>query len=234
VAAAIVILLRLKLVLEAALVPRWRVRAGGQLPQVQVRRKKENKDYKSSEWWRLYDNTTNAADAYAALTSMMNLLLLKQLAAISFTITLIFGDILELFHKLVEYARTWFPENPDAIGVFVPLELLVLGVLKVLGRGLDFHELELGSRVSRSTHHQFFHKFVAKLVLELKDSTIVQPQAASDEAMKAATVPYILLGFHGCAGSMDCVHTHVRFMRHPSYSALILIFCCSGTRYLWS
>lgn len=73
------------------------------------------------------------------------------------------GDILELFHKLVEYARTWFPENPDAlgiaisrrflqnkepffvrVGVFVPLELLVLGVLKVLGRGLDFHELELG------------------------------------------------------------------------------------------
>lgn len=89
VAVAIVLLLRLKLALEAALVRRRRVPAGGQLPQVQARRKKEKKDYKGSEWWRLYESTTKAADAYAAYDINDEL---RQLAAISFTITLIFGN----------------------------------------------------------------------------------------------------------------------------------------------
>lgn len=47
-------------------------------------------------------------------------------------------------------------------GKSIPRELLVMGVLKVLGKGLDFEELETGSFVSKSSHHSFFHKFLEK------------------------------------------------------------------------
>lgn len=58
----------------------------------------------------------------------------------------------------------WFPEYDkcDAVGNLpLPVELLVLGCLRYLGRGWTFDDLEESTGISEESHRLFFHKFVA-------------------------------------------------------------------------
>ena len=41
-----------------------------------------------------------------------------------------------------------------------PLEFLILGALRNLGRGVTFDDLEDGSDISEEVHRVFFHKFI--------------------------------------------------------------------------
>jgi hypothetical protein len=73
---------------------------------------------------------------------------------------------LEQFRELIQIIRTenWFPmyEKPDATGrLGVPLELLVLGALRYLGRGWTFDDIEESTSISEETHRVFFRRFVA-------------------------------------------------------------------------
>jgi hypothetical protein len=68
------------------------------------------------------------------------------------------------FRWLVETARVegWFPhhEQEDATGRRgVPLDLLILGSLRYLGRGWTFDDLEEATGISEETHRAFFHSF---------------------------------------------------------------------------
>ena len=42
-----------------------------------------------------------------------------------------------------------------------PIELLLLGSLRYLGRGITFDDVEESTFISRHDHRDFFHRFVA-------------------------------------------------------------------------
>ncbi|CAB9530288.1 unknown protein [Seminavis robusta] len=55
--------------------------------------------------------------------------------------------------------RRW--RSKDAVGIASsPIELLTLGVLRYLGRGLTFDDLEEMTAIHEETHRQFFHTFI--------------------------------------------------------------------------
>ncbi|CAB9517408.1 Plant transposon protein [Seminavis robusta] len=67
--------------------------------------------------------------------------------------------------KLVEacsasdYFKRWM--SKDAVGnITSPIELMVLGALRYLGRGLTFDDLEEYTAINEETHRQFFHAFI--------------------------------------------------------------------------
>ena len=60
-------------------------------------------------------------------------------------------------------SENWFPhaEAVNAIGqIGIPLEILVLGSLRYIGRGWTFDDLEESTGVHEETHRKFFHVFV--------------------------------------------------------------------------
>lgn len=60
----------------------------------------------------------------------------------------------------------WFPhaEKKDAVGRDgSPLELLILGALRYLGRGWSFDDLEEATGISQEVHRRFFHLFIEVL-----------------------------------------------------------------------
>ena len=67
-----------------------------------------------------------------------------------------------VFVRLVALTRekNWFTERPDASGRRgAPLELKILGVLRVLGRGYCFDGIEELSFISAECNRMFFHSF---------------------------------------------------------------------------
>ena len=112
-----------------------------------------------------------------------------------------------LFRYLLTIAREnkWFPEatNPKRAKLYVPLELKILGALRVLGRGSVFDDIAEITFASESLHEEFFHQFCCKIVT-LYDQFVYAPRT-SVELARVESV-YRQMGFPGCVGSIDCVH----------------------------
>ena len=101
----------------------------------------------------------------------------------------------------------WFPRwmNKDAAGKDAkPLQLLILGALRYLGRGLTFDDLEECTAISEELHRQFFHVFihVGSTILYTKyvksPQTIAEVEQHMDEFTRA--------GMPGAFASMDATH----------------------------
>lgn len=113
------------------------------------------------------------------------------------------------FIELVALARfnNWFPkcEKKDAVGkVGVPLELLILGALRYLGRGWTFDDLEEATGISVATHRNFFHQFINIGATELFERWVKIPE--SEQEIADSMKEYAEAGFHGCIGSSDATH----------------------------
>jgi hypothetical protein len=74
--------------------------------------------------------------------------------------------------ELVQTAKeeNWFPKWADgsksAIGKeSSPLELLILGALRYLGRGFTFDDIEEATAIPEEVHLVFFHKFISSEAL---------------------------------------------------------------------
>lgn len=75
-------------------------------------------------------------------------------------------------------AQGWFPlvGKADATGkVGVPLELLILGALRYLGRGWTFDDLEESTAISAERHRTFLHEFVKIGATVLFEKYVVMP-----------------------------------------------------------
>jgi hypothetical protein len=85
-----------------------------------------------------------------------------------------------------------------------PIELLILGSLRYLGRGWAFNDIEENTAISQEVHHTFLHIFInfGSTVLHNK---FVQTLAHLDEA-KSNMIEYAESGLPGCVGSSDCTH----------------------------
>ena len=120
-----------------------------------------------------------------------------------------------VFVRLVALTRenNWFTERPDASGRRgAPLELKILGVLRVLGRGYCFDGIEELSFISAECNRMFFHSFCYLFSKEYFDVYCNAPLTEA-EIQRTLSV-YERLGFPGCIGSTDCVH--LRWERCPA------------------
>ena len=84
---------------------------------------------------------------------------------------------------IVVREENWFPyqESCDAIGnMGLPLDTLVLGCLRYLGRGWTFDDLEESTGISEESHRRFFHKFVKECRDRLGKKYIVAPETKEE------------------------------------------------------
>ena len=110
-----------------------------------------------------------------------------------------------VFVSIVDSARAKFPEKRSAANAQpVPLELKILGVLRVLGRSTVFDGINELSGIGVSTFHSFFHRFCEWFGSEIYRDWVSMPK--SEDEIAAITAAYALVGLPGAVGSMDVVH----------------------------
>ena len=110
------------------------------------------------------------------------------------------------FLDLVQWVEThpYFDRwtSPDAVGDLPsPVELLVLGVLRYMGRGWTLDDLEEATGIDRETHRQFLHVFLDYGKDVLFPKFVTEPTKTME--YKDFASEYEQAGFHGAVGSMD-------------------------------
>lgn len=96
-------------------------------------------------------------------------------------------------------------QSCDAAGKTAsPIELLVLGVLRYLGRGWTCDDLEELTAISREVHCVFFHAFIAYGSTDLYEKFVCAPIIFEDA--KRHMNEFAEAGFAGDVGSSDCTH----------------------------
>jgi len=112
------------------------------------------------------------------------------------------------FLHLVDEAdeKKWFSRWAKASDskISSPLELMILGALRYLGRGWTFDDLEESTAISAEVHRVFFHEFV-KVGSTVLYKKYVQTPLTAEEA-RNHTREYEAAGLHGCVGSTDATH----------------------------
>ena len=64
----------------------------------------------------------------------------------------------------------------DAVGKeSSPIELMILGALRYLGRGWTFDDIEEATTINEETHCQFFHIYIAFGSTELNERFVIVP-----------------------------------------------------------
>ena len=125
-----------------------------------------------------------------------------------------------MFRDIVAEAREW-PNGSgkmgdvtiDCVGIEgVPLELKILGALRMSAKGCSFDAIAELSGMSISTMQSFYHSFWDRFVRAFKDRWIFYPTDAVGVADNLAV--YARLGFPGAIGSVDC--THIYWGRYPA------------------
>ena len=113
------------------------------------------------------------------------------------------------FKEMVEECRNspscWWEERPDAAGrPPVPVELLLLGALRVLGRGWVWDDVVEATHISETVLRGFFKRFTKHYATVRKDEFIHAPDTVQEieEIMRV----YREAGVPGAIGSVDCVH----------------------------
>jgi len=93
-------------------------------------------------------------------------------------------------------------KGKDASGRLAsPIELLLLGSLRCLGRGLTFDDLEEFTAMSEETHRVFFHAFVAYGRRVLCPRHVKMPRTAAE--FKTHMAEFSAGGLNGCGFSTD-------------------------------
>jgi DDE superfamily endonuclease len=85
-----------------------------------------------------------------------------------------------------------------------PIELLLLGALRYLGRGLTFDDLEEFTAIDEETHRQFFHKFIEYGSTVLYPQFVKMPTTVAE--YKASQKQYDIGGLTGCGFSTDATN----------------------------
>ena len=85
----------------------------------------------------------------------------------------------------------------------IPLELKMLGVLRILGRGWCLDDVTECSGISETTMQIFFHEFCTKFVASYYFDFVKRPE---NEDLERVMDTYARLGFPGAVGSIDCTH----------------------------
>jgi Plant transposon protein len=102
--------------------------------------------------------------------------------------------------------------NKDCTGSSpTPIELHILGVLRILGRDHKLDDIAECTCIARETHRQFFHLFM-RFASTILYSKYVKMPTTKEELLPHMQM-YACKGFHGAVGSMDA--THISSKRMP-------------------
>ncbi len=178
--------------------PRWYTD-----PITRVRRKKTPK---MSAWWEDYIEDPQPNNQHWAKEFRQNFRL--PFASYVMLLDMISSDKSEgLFDRWTKalgdscYKRG---ENNKKNKKVSPIELLLLGSLRYLGRGWTFDDMRDVTYISRDVHRKFFHQFVTFGATVLYPMYISVPQTV--EELQDCENEYNIAGFPGCIGSTDATH----------------------------
>lgn len=158
-----------------------------------TRNRGPRKDYKSSYWWK--DYVLDEGCVYRNPNDR-NGKTFRQRFCVDRSHYL---EILQLLRR----EKVW-SESKDACGEEgVPMELLLLGSLRILARNWTFDDLREATLVSERTQKSFFENFVnwyaeTQFPIYVKLPTVEEVEANGRE--------YTLAGIPGTIGSIDVVH----------------------------
>ena len=110
------------------------------------------------------------------------------------------------FLEFVEDARegNWFPRwmGKDATGKDAsPIELLILGAFRYLGRGFTFDDCEEATAISEEVHRVFFHRFIDVGSKILFDKYVITP--TTPEEIEEHMHEFEMAGMPGVPASSD-------------------------------
>ena len=152
----------------------------------------------SCNWWKNYINVSEDDSIYTVTSKKAKYFRKRFRVPYAF-----FESIL-----LPWVYTVWGTENPrDCVGKEgIPIEIKVLGALRVLGRSSHFDDIAdmVGSGDGGEAFRTFFHDFCAKVKDKLYKQYVKWPE--TEEEIREAREPYTLAGLTGCIASTDGVH----------------------------
>ena len=113
------------------------------------------------------------------------------------------------YRDIVAEARNddWFPsyEKCNALGQpGTPLDILILGALRYLGRGWTFDDLFESTGVSEEIHRKFLKDFTVACRAYLYPKWVKRPETEAE--IEDCMSEFKQAGFDGCTGSADITH----------------------------
>ena len=114
-----------------------------------------------------------------------------------------------VFDRIVSLVRerNLFRENCDAIGRPAhPLEVKILGVLRILGRGVCYDDISELTNISEEVIRVFFNEFVSKFSKECYNMFVKPPDTDID--MNDYMSEYEIAGFQG---NINIIYTLLLF-----------------------
>lgn len=154
----------------------------------------ERPNYEESSWGKmLQDPSLLEADSKAAK-------LFRRRFRLPYT----------MFRFIVSECRrnNLFPESSREFDITgrpcIPLELKLLGVLRILGRNWCLDDVNEACGISEREMDRFFHNFCETFVRHFWGKYVKSP--AEDRELEEVMSIYSKLGLPGCIGSIDCVH----------------------------
>ena len=122
-----------------------------------------------------------------------------------------YGSFLKHLKEVKEHPtfQQWKNGNvSNARKKVVPIELLLLGALRFLGRGWTIDDLEEQTMISQETHRKFIHVYLSWGSTVFYQKHVYLP---TSEGIAESSYEYTIAGFPGCIGSQDA--THVGMLR---------------------
>lgn len=159
------------------------------------RRKVERVDYNETVWGKMLRDPSRLRDPHSA-----EAILFRRRFRIPFA----------MFERLAGWTKKWWKDQRkrkerDASGRLAPdVELKLLGVLRMLGRGSCLDDIKELCGVSEPTMHAFFEEWCAWFREEYYPQFVHPPH--NKEELEAAMVAYALVGLNGAFTSTDAVH----------------------------
>jgi hypothetical protein len=102
--------------------------------------------------------------------------------------------------------NNWFPRWKKRNSTS-PIELLILGGFRYLGRGWTFDDLEENTLISCEVHRNYFHEFIVVGANVLYPLYVVTP--ATGEECETHMHEFMQAGFNGAIGSTDATHVAI-------------------------
>ena len=155
-----------------------------------------------SAWWSDYIDDPQPCDSYWAKEFRQNF----RVPYVSYVMILdmISSDKGEgLFDRWKTNVNVYERVNKKNTKVS-PIELLLLGSLRYLGRGWTFSDMKDVTYISRDVHRKFFHQFVKFGAKVLYPMYVSVPQTEAE--LRDCENEYAIAGFPGCIGSTDATY----------------------------
>ena len=115
-----------------------------------------------------------------------------------------------MFETMVSEARSCPEFNDEGVDCCgqrkAPLELLILGFLRVIGRGVCFDCVMELRDVGEETFRFFFHKYTRWGARKYYDCWVYPPR--TEEELRASMDAYYRQGLAGIFGETDCTHIY--------------------------